>query len=41
MTSPRANPDDPTAASTSTMTYLFPFLTVFWGGIFPSGLILY
>ena len=41
MTSPRANPDDPTAAATSTMTYLFPFLTVFWGGIFPSGLILY
>ena len=26
---------------TSTMTYTFPLLTIFWGGIFPSGLILY
>ncbi len=41
MTSPRRNPDDPTAAATGTMTYLFPLLTIFWGGIFPSGLILY
>ena len=41
MTSPRPNPDDPTAAATSTMVYLFPLLTIFWGGIFPSGLILY
>lgn len=41
MTSPRPNPDDPTAAATGTMTYLFPLLTIFWGGIFPSGLILY
>jgi YidC/Oxa1 family membrane protein insertase len=41
MTSPRPNPDDPTAAATSTMTYLFPLLTIFWGGLFPSGLILY
>ena len=41
MTTPRANPDDPTAATTSTMTYLFPIMTVVWGGIFPSGLILY
>jgi hypothetical protein len=23
------------------MTYLFPLLTIFWGGLFPSGLILY
>jgi hypothetical protein len=23
------------------MTYLFPLLTVWWGGLFPSGLILY
>jgi hypothetical protein len=23
------------------MVYLFPLLTIFWGGIFPSGLILY
>jgi hypothetical protein len=23
------------------MTYLFPLMTVIWGGIFPSGLILY
>ena len=23
------------------MTYTFPLLTIFWGGIFPSGLILY
>jgi hypothetical protein len=41
MTSPRPNPDDPTSSATSTMTYLFPLLTIFWGGIFPSGLILY
>lgn len=41
MTSPRPNPDDPTSTTTSTMVYLFPLLTLFWGGIFPSGLILY
>jgi YidC/Oxa1 family membrane protein insertase len=41
MTSPRPNPDDPTAATTQTMVYLFPLLTIFWGGLFPSGLILY
>ena len=41
MTSPRPNADDPTSAMTSTMTYTFPLLTIIWGGIFPSGLILY
>ena len=41
MTSPRPNPDDPTSSMTSTMTYTFPLLTIVWGGIFPSGLILY
>ena len=41
MTSPAANPDDPTAATTSTMSYLFPLMTIFWGGLFASGLILY
>jgi YidC/Oxa1 family membrane protein insertase len=41
MTSPRPNPDDPTAATSQTMVYLFPLLTIFWGGLFPSGLILY
>jgi YidC/Oxa1 family membrane protein insertase len=41
MTSPRPNADDPTAGMTSTMTYTFPLLTIVWGGIFPSGLILY
>ncbi|MGH2462058.1 MAG: YidC/Oxa1 family membrane protein insertase [Candidatus Limnocylindria bacterium] len=41
MTSPRAGSDDPTATTTQTMTYLFPFMTVVWGGIFPSGLVLY
>jgi YidC/Oxa1 family membrane protein insertase len=41
MTSPRPNPDDPTTSMTSTMTYTFPLLTVIWGAIFPSGLILY
>lgn len=41
MTSPRPNPDDPAAATSSTMMYLFPLLTIFWGGLFPSGLILY
>jgi YidC/Oxa1 family membrane protein insertase len=41
MTTPARNPDDPTSAATSTMSYLFPLMTIFWGGIFPSGLILY
>lgn len=41
MTSPRPNPEDPTSAMTSTMIYTFPLLTIIWGGIFPSGLILY
>jgi YidC/Oxa1 family membrane protein insertase len=41
MTAPPANPDDATSSATSTMTYIFPLLTVFWGGIFASGLILY
>ena len=42
MTSPRGSAgDDPTAATTQTMTYLFPIMTVIWGGIFPSGLVLY
>ena len=41
MTSPLPNPEDPTSSMTSTMTYTFPLLTIFWGGIFPSGLILY
>jgi YidC/Oxa1 family membrane protein insertase len=41
MTAPVPNPDDPTSGATSTMTYIFPLLTVFWGGLFASGLILY
>jgi YidC/Oxa1 family membrane protein insertase len=41
MTTPARNADDPTSAATSTMSYLFPLMTIFWGGIFPSGLILY
>lgn len=41
MTAPPSNPDDATSSATSTMTYLFPVLTVFWGGVFASGLILY
>jgi YidC/Oxa1 family membrane protein insertase len=41
MTSPRPNAEDPTSSMTSTMTYTFPLLTIFWGGLFPSGLILY
>jgi YidC/Oxa1 family membrane protein insertase len=41
MTSPRPNADDPTSGMTSTMMYTFPLLTIIWGGIFPSGLILY
>jgi YidC/Oxa1 family membrane protein insertase len=41
MTSPKPSPDDPMAATSSTMIYLFPLLTIFWGGLFPSGLILY
>jgi YidC/Oxa1 family membrane protein insertase len=41
MTSPKPNPDDPMSSTTSTMVYLFPLMTIFWGGLFPSGLILY
>jgi YidC/Oxa1 family membrane protein insertase len=41
MTSPRNAGDDPTATTTQTMTYLFPIMTIIWGGIFPSGLVLY
>ncbi|HEY8170120.1 MAG TPA: membrane protein insertase YidC [Candidatus Limnocylindria bacterium] len=41
MTSPRPNAEDPTSGMTSTMMYTFPLLTIVWGGIFPSGLILY
>jgi YidC/Oxa1 family membrane protein insertase len=41
MTAPTPNPDDATSSATSTMTYLFPLLTIFWGGLFASGLILY
>ncbi len=41
MTSPTPNADDPTSATTSSMVYLFPLLTIFWGGLFQSGLILY
>jgi YidC/Oxa1 family membrane protein insertase len=41
MTTPKAGSDDPTASTQATMTYLFPLLTIFWGGLFPSGLILY
>jgi len=41
MTSTKPIPDDPTSGMTSTMTYTFPLLTIVWGGIFPSGLILY
>ncbi len=41
MTSPKPNPEDPTSGVTSTMLYTFPLLTIVWGGIFPSGLILY
>ena len=41
MTSAPASADDPTAGMTNTMMYTFPLLTIFWGGLFPSGLILY
>jgi len=41
MTSPRPNPEDPTSSLSNTMIYTFPLLTIIWGGIFPSGLILY
>jgi YidC/Oxa1 family membrane protein insertase len=41
MTSTRPSPEDPTSGMQSTMTYTFPLLTIVWGGIFPSGLILY
>ncbi len=41
MTTAKSTGDDPTASTQATMTYLFPLLTIFWGGLFPSGLILY
>jgi YidC/Oxa1 family membrane protein insertase len=41
MTSPRPNPDDPTAGATTTMIYIFPFMMVAWGSFLPSGLMLY
>jgi len=41
MTTPKPIADDPTSSTTNTMTYLFPLLTIWWGGLFPSGLILY
>ena len=41
MTSPKPIEGDPTSSTTNTMTYLFPLLTIWWGGLFPSGLILY
>ena len=41
MTSPRPNAEDPTSGMTTTMMYMFPAFTIIWGGIFPSGLILY
>ena len=41
MTSTKPSPEDPTSGMQSTMTYTFPLLTIVWGGIFPSGLILY
>ena len=41
MTSPRPNPDDPTASTATTMIYIFPVMMVFWGSFLPSGLILY
>lgn len=41
MTSPRPNPDDPTASTATTMIYVFPVMMVLWGSFLPSGLILY
>ena len=41
MTMQRGSSDDPTVQATTTMTYLFPLMTILWGGIFPSGLVLY
>jgi len=41
MTTPRNAGDDPTAGVTQSMVYLFPVMTVVWGAIFPSGLVLY
>lgn len=41
MTSPSPNADDPASSTTGMMIYLFPLLTIFWGGLFQSGLILY
>jgi YidC/Oxa1 family membrane protein insertase len=33
--------DDPTAAASQTMVYLFPIMTIVWGALFPAGLMLY
>lgn len=41
MTTPRTGGDDPTASVNQSMTYIFPIMTVVWGAVFPSGLLLY
>jgi YidC/Oxa1 family membrane protein insertase len=41
MTMAPSQPGDPTAQATSTMVYLFPIMTIVWGALFPSGLLLY
>ena len=41
MTMPSGSSDDPTAQASSMMVYIFPLVTIFWGGILPSGLVLY
>ena len=42
MTMPNASSsDDPTAQASSMVIYIFPLITIFWGGILPSGLVLY
>jgi YidC/Oxa1 family membrane protein insertase len=40
MTPPR-DAEDPATGVTATMLYMFPLMTIFWGSIFPAGLMLY
>src|SRR5919109_294938 len=41
MTMAPPSADDPTASVSTTMLYTFPLMTIFWGAIFPAGLMIY
>src|SRR5919109_2143335 len=41
MTMAPPSADDPSASVSTTMLYTFPLMTIFWGAIFPAGLMIY